>query len=1264
MAGSFQVGSITASLELDSSPFLKGLKQIAATAKQAAGKVKKALRPAEEIRIDTAAFQRGFATLTNRAKQFAQKFARVVSPIKTALSGTIVKAAKISKATFIGLGTIATATAKKIGKSFSGLSRIFASLKKRVLGLQGMLAALGTAFTALALVNKAREVSSIREAFESLTASVGTTADVMLEKLRKATRGTVSDLELMRTTNNAVLLGVVKGADDFAELADVARKLGKAVGRDAVDALNDLSIGIGRQSRLILDNLGIIVRVGEAQKKYAALLGTTADKLTLAQQRQAFYNATIEAARKKAKELGKDSEGIVETWGRFTAQISNTVAVLAEAFVGRGSIFGKIGEALEKNQDRIAAYAKAVARGVEAAISSLGEIFKPLLKAENMRDFFKALANIVVDGITGLMTLALRTILIGVGSILNSALPSIGELIAVFVSIIGMKLTASLSDMLDKVALWLIKQVGTLLSKIPGVAKMVGLESEKELQNFYQAIEKAKQEQLKISEREAKKRLEVINSLIDMANQDLAESLQDVGKDVKRAFDFQDFTNSSNSFLRAVGKGIAALDRAFIKLKTDMADPFARFSTLKVRVELNLFAKAFNDIIKIRKRLISEAPELITREQLQESGRRLKEFQQQISDLSEAFVQLKQAPKAAREEATKKFVEAFKKTKSSLDENIAAITKFADTVKSKMGEVVKIGDITVQFDPEQIQNIDQAVSALQDSMVGAAKVTKSARPEFEEITKTLDDLLNSAKRIPKMGDYIKEALQPTYMDLEKFNKLISPFTESGEKIKALQLEIKTIGVSEAEKELAKFDQIFNEIRKDLSPDQMTQVDAARKRLADLLRQRENAKQMEEAKKALEQFQKQLEQLQDVVDRSRIGELSVKFRELDRAMREALSKAPAEMADQIREKFDRMAEALAAAEVAKASEQLRQLRAELEGVNQTTAERKIEALTREFNQFREALISATGVAIPKANQLLEEFSSTITKLQQATVEKDFADAMQALRTETERFKREFETLGLTDSERDFREVELTLEEMRASLDQTTESLLRNAEAAGASGEELGKLAQKITELKNQFEGQALELKAQVKMTGDKRELLRVTGELAGSIERNLGGAIMEAFRRGESISKQWSRVAAGFFEDAMNKAFDRLTNALQKAMSSIFSNAGLGAAAGGLLQGLLGVAGLLYTTMKGGAQTAIEDFSQSINSSEAVRGVVAGPTNVAISKIGDSLKEALRTTEILLERIAVAVERNSPATGTGGGDLSGNAVLPLSTSTIG
>ena len=116
----------------------------------------------------------------------------------------------------------------------------------------------------------------------------------------------MSEFDLFQQANNAMVLGVTKNSDEMAHMFDVAQRLGAALGKDTRHSVESLITGIGRQSRLMLDNIGIIVKSDEAYEKYAKSLDTTADKLTDAQKKQAFLTATMEAADKKLESVGEE----------------------------------------------------------------------------------------------------------------------------------------------------------------------------------------------------------------------------------------------------------------------------------------------------------------------------------------------------------------------------------------------------------------------------------------------------------------------------------------------------------------------------------------------------------------------------------------------------------------------------------------------------------------------------------------------------------------------------------------------------------------------------------------------------------------------------------------------------------------------------------------------------------------------------------------------------------------------------------------------
>jgi hypothetical protein len=180
-------------------------------------------------------------------------------------------------------------------------------------------------------ITKGPQLGVVSQSFDRLTRSVGESSDAMISALRPATRGLVADLDLMLATNKAVLLGLPVTRQEMATLARTAVTLGRAMGLDATTALDSLITGLGRSSPLLLDNLGLVVKEAEAHEKYAASLGKTANELTEAEKKQAFYTAAMEAARAKTAELGETTNTAADNWKRLTTSLGNAATAASAA---------------------------------------------------------------------------------------------------------------------------------------------------------------------------------------------------------------------------------------------------------------------------------------------------------------------------------------------------------------------------------------------------------------------------------------------------------------------------------------------------------------------------------------------------------------------------------------------------------------------------------------------------------------------------------------------------------------------------------------------------------------------------------------------------------------------------------------------------------------------------------------------------------------------------------------------------------------------
>lgn len=121
-------------------------------------------------------------------------------------------------------------------------------------------------------IAQAVNVRALRAAFADLTKQTRLTYD----QLSKAVDNTASEESILEYANIAIMLDLP--LDQLPNLFGAAMKLGFATGIDTKAAIHALSIGVGRQSRMVLDNIGIMLKAENAYKTFPKLDRVTAWK--------------------------------------------------------------------------------------------------------------------------------------------------------------------------------------------------------------------------------------------------------------------------------------------------------------------------------------------------------------------------------------------------------------------------------------------------------------------------------------------------------------------------------------------------------------------------------------------------------------------------------------------------------------------------------------------------------------------------------------------------------------------------------------------------------------------------------------------------------------------------------------------------------------------------------------------------------------------------------------------------------------------------
>jgi len=267
----------------------------------------------------------------------------------------------------------AKASLKGVGKAGKDMGLSLDKALGSVAGLAGgFFAAQGLINALKKSIELAGRFQGVSAGFENLTAQAGFSTDTF-KKLNDALDGTANSIDIMRQANNAMLLGIFDSEDQMAEMFDIAQRLAQALGKDTTFGIESLVTGLGRQSKLMLDNLGIMIDTNKAYEDFAISMGKTVKQLTDQERKQAFVNATMKSARELSAGLGEET-------ATLNTEMAKLNTILDEMAIG-------VGEALTPNLEE-----------TSIVIDNLQRLFT----AENAEAFTTQLLN-VAGGLAGMI---------------------------------------------------------------------------------------------------------------------------------------------------------------------------------------------------------------------------------------------------------------------------------------------------------------------------------------------------------------------------------------------------------------------------------------------------------------------------------------------------------------------------------------------------------------------------------------------------------------------------------------------------------------------------------------------------------------------------------------------------------------------------------------------------------------------------------------------------------------------------------------------
>lgn len=263
--------------------------------------------------------------------------AQVIVDDKGSLKQTATKAQKAAK----GLDEVG-AKAGTADRNLKGAAQASSNGTKNFSKMaQGMSGGLVPAYAAVAaqvfaltaafdFLKRAADVQNLIAGQTQFANSTGVALKSVSSKLQEASQGMLSFQEAAQSA----AIGAAKGftVSQLEDLAVGAGKAATALGRDYTDTYDRLIRGVSKAEPELLDELGITLKLAEAKRKYAEMIGVSADQLTAAQSSQAVLVETMSQLNNQFGEMENRPNPFIQLQKTFSGIATEVLSNIMPAF--------------------------------------------------------------------------------------------------------------------------------------------------------------------------------------------------------------------------------------------------------------------------------------------------------------------------------------------------------------------------------------------------------------------------------------------------------------------------------------------------------------------------------------------------------------------------------------------------------------------------------------------------------------------------------------------------------------------------------------------------------------------------------------------------------------------------------------------------------------------------------------------------------------------------------------------------------------------
>lgn len=228
---------------------------------------------------------------------------------------------------------IISAKDQNAASTIKGIERGFTSLKDSVFSMQGALSAIGITATLASATNAAKEAQNANIGLAVSARYAGQSIDGTLAAAQALTQdGLLTMTEASLGLKNLLARGfsldeATNLMNRFKDSAAFGRQASLGFGEAVVSATE----GLKNENSILVDNAGVTKNVSVMWKEYAATIGTTADKLTQAQKREAEYQGVLIETEGQLGNAARSSQTMAGMQAQLAAETTKAQIALGNS---------------------------------------------------------------------------------------------------------------------------------------------------------------------------------------------------------------------------------------------------------------------------------------------------------------------------------------------------------------------------------------------------------------------------------------------------------------------------------------------------------------------------------------------------------------------------------------------------------------------------------------------------------------------------------------------------------------------------------------------------------------------------------------------------------------------------------------------------------------------------------------------------------------------------------------------------------------------